>query len=333
MSFRLGRQNFGGGAARYVRFDGLTFASDLGEHFEAHLYGGLTVLPLWNQQPGYYLLGSAADSLLRDPEAIPPPSRTDHWLAGGRLGWHTDTAGAGVSVHEQQETGGLSRRNLGADGQVDISRRMQAAGKALFELDARRFVDARVWVDANITRSFDASVEYFHAEPALLLSRQSVLSVFSTAAYDEVGAFATFKAARALELEGSSWLQLYETGHPGARSEVAVKVHPTPDGKTLVRIAYARILAPDNGYHSVRASLVHEWVRRLSSSFEAYNYFYDEAILSARTSSVYTGTLAWNAMDPLDVMVAASLLRSPYAEADAQGQVRLAYSFERATRK
>ena len=87
LNLRLGRQHAAGGAARYVRFDGITLGAKPGAGLEIEGYGGFTVLPRWNDRLGYHHLGAAADSLLRDPEALPEPDRSGYWLTGGRFGW------------------------------------------------------------------------------------------------------------------------------------------------------------------------------------------------------------------------------------------------------
>jgi hypothetical protein len=165
-----------------------------------------------------------------------------------------------------------------------------------------------------------------------LLSRQSVLSVFSTTAYNEGGATVEGRPLEFLSLEASGWIQFYETGHPGVRAEAAARIVASRARRTQLRVGYTRLQAPDNGYNAARISLSQRLLPPLRATLEAYGYFYDEAIRAIRTSTVYAGTLTWQARDPLSVLVGASLARSPYAEADAQAQVRVAYDFDFSTR-
>ena len=79
----------------------------------ARFYGGLSVLPRWDARPGYYQLGSASDTLLRDPQALPDPSRSGYWLAGGRIYYDKGPVIAGVSMHEQHESSELARPTWG----------------------------------------------------------------------------------------------------------------------------------------------------------------------------------------------------------------------------
>ena len=329
---RMGRQHVAGGAARYARFDGLLVNAQLGGGFEGQAYAGLTVLPRWDQRPSYTYLGAAADSDLKNPAVSSGTrERRNYWLGGARLGWGTRDLRAGLSFHEQHESGGLSRRTLTLDETMELSGAVAAGASASAELEAERIAEARVWLDAAATRNLDLSFEWLHTEPALFLSRQSVLSVFSADDYDEGGTRAALRASERISIEGGAWLELYTGSRPGARSELAVRVIADRAGTTFVRLAYSRVLTPDNGYHTLRSSLTRRIMARLSGTLEAYAYLYDRAIRSHRTSSVYSGTLEYRPTPTLGLLWGASLVRSPYASLDAQTQLRVAYDFDFAT--
>jgi hypothetical protein len=333
LSFRLGRQHVAGGAARYVRFDGASAHADLPWGFDLQVYGGLTVLPRWNEQPGYHYLGAAVDSDLRNPNALPPSDHGSHALVGGSVGYRTDRVSAGLSLHDQWEHGGLARFDVGADARAELSQAARLGSNTVLDLDAGRFADVRVFLDAALARPLDVSLEYLHTEPALLLSRQSVLAVFSTDSYDEVGGTAMARANRSLSLEGGAFAQVYDTGRPGGRAEAAMRVVADRSRETMLRIGYTRVEAPTNGYHSLRASLVKQIARRWSGTLEAYGYFYDQAISAVRTSVVYAGTVSTRPTDGLDVLLGASVARSPYAALDAQASLRLSYAFDLGPRR
>jgi hypothetical protein len=332
-STRVGRQLVAGGAARYSRFDGVLLGVSPGPGFDAEAYAGFTVLPRFDARPGYHHLGAASDSLLRDPDALPEPERSGNWLAGGRFGFTSKPGIAALSFHEQHETTGLSRRSLGVDASLHALTDVSVGGNALLELDARRLQDARVWVDTTPLPEADLSLEYLHAEPALFLSRQSVLSVFSTDAYDEAGASAILRPSRRLALEADGFVQFYDADQRGARTEIAVRVEPGTGRRTLVRLAYARVLVIDNAYHSLRASLSRRLTPELMGTLEAYSYLYDERIRERKSSEVYSGTLVYRAAEWASVLWGASLAQSPYAQFDFQTLVRLELEFDLGTRR
>jgi hypothetical protein len=332
LTLRFGRQHVAGGAARYARFDGVLLDSDLGQGFDGRAYAGFTVLPRWNEHASYTYLGAAADSGLKDPAvSVGRRERSDYFLGGARLGWKSRTVHVGLSFHEQHEAGGLSRRTLTADETMELSGTVSAGATASAELEAERISEARVWVDAAPSKQLDLSFEWLHTEPALFLSRQSVLSVFSADDYDEGGSRAELRATDRISFEGGAWLELYSRSRPGARTEVALRVIADSAGSSFVRLAYARVLTPDNGYHSLRSSFTRRIMARLSGTLEAYAYLYDQAIHAYRTSTVYSGTLEYRPAPKVGLLWGASLVHSPFASLDAQTELRLAYDFDFST--
>ncbi len=327
----VGRQQAAGGAARYARFDGLTVGARGPLGLFADGYAGFTVLPRWDARPGYHHLGTGESELLRDPQ--PSPERSGYWLAGGHFGYARSGLSGVASFHEQREAGGLARRNLGLDARAALLERSSLGGALLFDLDAERASDLRLWLDAALHERLDVTLEFFRAEPALMLSRQSVLSVFSTDAYDELGGYLTLRVLRGLSLETSGYVEFYDDSRPGARGEAAMRVQVGRVHPTLVRVAYARVLAPENGYHSLRSSLSRRLFSRLSGTLEAYGYVYDELVQGYRTSSVYAGTLSYQALEALELSWGASLAQSPYAAADVETVLRATYVFDAAPRR
>lgn len=322
---RLGRQQVAGGAARYARFDGVMVGGKTGGLF-VEGYGGFTVLPRWDDRPGYHQLGTAEDTLLTAP--IAKPERKNHFVAGARAGYTLGSASGSVSFHDEQAKGEVEHRNLGLDLGVQPLREASLGASGLIELDSGRFANARLWVDTTPHPILDIGAEYQHAEPSLLLSRQSVLSVFSTNSYEEFGGTVSARIERWLRLEANGYLEAYQGTGPGARGEVATRLLVDRAHPTLLRIAYARVIAPENGYQAMRVSFSRKLCERMSSTLEAYGYFYDEPVRGYRTSSMYAGTASYRVLDPLDLLWSVSVAHSPYAALDAQTMLRLTYRFD-----
>ncbi|HVY25380.1 MAG TPA: hypothetical protein VHB79_02470 [Polyangiaceae bacterium] len=330
LTLRAGRQLAAGGAARFSRFDGLSVTTSSTYGVFVELYGGWAVLPRWDQLTGYHRLGQAERELLMGEQVS--LSRAQHWLSGARLGYRQHGLSASASFHEQHEAGGLERRNLGLNGSAALGKRVDAGGSALFELDERRLAEARIWLDARLLDTLSATLEGLRTKPTLLLSRQSVFSVFSTGKYDELGGFVLWHALPWLSFETNGYVEVYESGRPGARSEAAARFEVGGARRTLVRLGYGRVLIEDTGYHSVRASLSRAFDERLRGTLEAYGYLYDTPVQGYRASSVYSGTLGYQVAAPLELLWGASLVRSPYASLDGQALVRLSLELD-ASRK
>lgn len=329
LSLRLGRQQLAGGAARFVRFDGAALEAALGSGLDLSAYGGWTVLSRWDRQLRYAHLGGAPDSVLRADSAFGPGQRRDYWLSGGRIGFAAGEQRFGMSFHEQHERGGLARRNWGIDGRTRVLPNASLGLNTVLDLDRGRFADARLWLDAALDPRLDLSFEYLHSEPALFLSSQSVLSVFGSESYDEVGSYTKLRVSDALSLDGSAFVDVYSGERPGARGELAARCWSDASRRTFLRVAYARLLGPENGYHSLRSSIASRLGQRLRATIEAYAYLYDHAIRRYRASTVYAGTVSYDALPGLTLLWGASLARTPYADLDAQTELRLSYAFDR----
>ena len=200
-------------------------------------------------------------------------------------------------------------------------------------LDSVELADARVFVDFEPLRELELSTEYLHTDPALLLPLDSVLSVFGSDGYDELGASARGRPARFLLLEAAGFAQFHPSGHPGARTEVATRVALDSSERAFARVGYTRVLAPDNGYQALRTSLRKYLLETLAGTLEFYGYFYDRSIRGRRASSLFAGTLSYEPRSAFSAVFGASLARSPYARLDAQTQVSVAYDFDFVTRR
>ena len=322
---RLGRQQIAGGAARFARFDGVMVGGRAGGLF-VEGYGGFTVLPRWDDRAGYHQLGAAEDTLLTAP--LPAPERKSHFLAGARAGYTLDRLSGSVSFHDEQAKGEVEHRNLGLDVGYQPFNELSSGASALFELASGRVAQGRLWLDATPHPIIDLGAEYLHSEPSLLLARQSVLSVFSTNSYEEVGGTVSAKLQRWLKLEANGYLEAYRGTGPGARGEIATRLLVDQAHPTLLRVAYARVIAPENGYQALRVSFSRRLLERLTSTLEAYGYFYDNPVAGYRTSSMYAGTAAYRVIEPLDVLWSVSVARSPYAQLDTQTMLRVTYRFD-----
>jgi hypothetical protein len=325
-ALRLGRQQVVGGAARFTRFDGAMIAVERLSGVSARAYSGFSVQPRWNDRTTYHHLGSESDSLLRDPHVLDDVPRRRYWVAGASLSYEARRASVMASFHEQREDGKLAHRNLGLDARATLTDYSTLGGSAVLDADATRLADARVWLDLAPVKPLSLSVEYLHTEPALWLSRQSVLSVFSSDRFDEAGGTATLRPLRDLQLEAACFATIYDDGRAGTRSEGTLRF--AASRRSQLRLSYARVLALGNGYQSARAAWQQKLMRQLAATLETYFYFYDHAISGYRSSSVYAGTLGYELSHRFSLLWGGSLSRTPYAGLDAQTLVRLTATFD-----
>jgi hypothetical protein len=330
---RLGRQFVTEGAARYSHLDGLygTVRSAFGLGGSA--YAGFTVLPRWSDRPGYYQLGSAFDTLVRTPDALPDPKRSGNWMAGGRVYYsHADLAEVGLSYHEQREDGGLGRRDAALDAELGAMRDVDLSVRGLLDLDSIRLADAFAGLAIYPTSQIDVSAEYRRVVPTLLVSRQSVFSVFMTDRFDEYGGELRYRPSRRITLGGSGYLELMAQANPGFRASLRGSVSPDERRTLTVAAEYTRVLAGQNGYHAVRLSSRYRPIPPLVFVGEQYLYLYDQPINDATTSSVQALSAEYSVTRNWLVMLGGSVYHTPYAARDIQALARLTYEFDTAGR-
>jgi len=190
-----------------------------------------------------------------------------------------------------------------------------------------------VWSDLTAWRVLDLNVEYLRTEPALLLSRQSVLSVFSTDGYHEAGGSLRWRIDERFTLGAGGWLEYYDDDEPGARVNGNARYATKGQLPTVATVGYTRVVAPDNGYHGVRAALSQRLMPSLTGTLEAFGYFYDEPIEGYGTSSIYAATLEYAFLERLALLWGGSVAHSPYASLDASTLLRLSYELDKPARR
>jgi hypothetical protein len=324
---QLGRQAVAGGAARYLRFDGVSAGQSWESGLSIAVYAGFSVRPPAFLRRGYRLLGAAPDTLLRNPEALEGTNPSGDWVLGARARYErSERWGISASFHEQREAGELARRNLAADAHLELAPSASASAAVLFDIDSASVADARAFVDYSPLSKLDLGAEYLHTQPALFLSRQSVLSVFSTAEFDELGASLRFRPVRDAEFGGAAFLDYYSSSDVGGRAELRARLRPEGSERLLVLLTLSRVQAAETGYRSARLAVRRRLVTRLTGTAEAYLYLYDAPVRGYSASAVYAATLEWKLLDRWGILWGGSLARSPYAALDAQTILRVSYA-------
>jgi hypothetical protein len=194
---------------------------------------------------------------------------------------------------------------------------------ATLATDGWQLMEGRAWVDLVATPSLGLVAEYLHADPALWLSRQSVLSVFGTSAFDEWGGALTYRPLRHLAVTGSAHAQRTEGERLGMRSQARLWTTLDEGERWRLSAAHTRLLTVENGYHSLRAGLGYAFSARVSSNADVFVYRYDEPILGRRYSLVQVLNVGYRSESAFALLCGVSLVQSPYARADFQSLVRV----------
>jgi hypothetical protein len=324
---KLGRQYVTEGAARFSHLDGVSagYRSDWG--LAASGYAGFTVLPRWYAVPNYRLLGSASDAMVQRPEDFPHAQRSGNWMGGARVGYSQRKYGElGVSIHEQRENDALGRRDLAVDLHIDGTETLDGNARALVDLDSRQMADGFIGVSWHPIRRLDVAVDYRRMTPTLLMSKQSVLSVFAVDRFDELGGEARYRVGHGLTVFVGSFVEWFERGDYGARLRSGVRFTPDERHRLILNAVYTRVVEPQNGYHGTRLSVGYRVADPWLVTAEQYCYAYDHAISGVGTSTVHAVNVSYRPKNAWEIMLGGSLYNSPYAALDAQTMLRLSYT-------
>ncbi|MBI5533438.1 MAG: hypothetical protein HY898_12030 [Deltaproteobacteria bacterium] len=326
----LGRQVATGGAARFTRFDGITTGLRFKNGIGADAYTGFSVIPRFGSRPEYILLGSRADSLLRNPAALPSASPTSYWLGGGRLSYSAYNVGSiGASIHQERDRGELGRRWAALDGNLSPATFLTFGGQTSFDLISYKLADARGYADVLPPGPVSATLDFLRTDPSAFLSRTSVLSVFSMDTFTEAGGELTWKALRNLSVAGSAHHEWFTDSTSGNRFGGTVRASFGARKALVTQVRYQRVVEPISGYHSVRGSVSYLLPIHVTATAELYEYLYDQAIRGVDSSTVGSGTVEYAAPGrPWRVMLGGFASQTPFAKLETQGIARFSYDID-----
>jgi hypothetical protein len=162
----------------------------------------------------------------------------------------------------------------------------------------------------------------------LLLSRQSIFSVFSSNEFDEVGGEIGFRPSSRLRVGGGAWVQQFGDDATGSRLSLGSKVVPDAGERVVVQLVLGRVSERENGYWSGRASIRYQLFDPAWITLEHYTYLYDSPIRGVDSSNVESLNAEWAATQELRFLLGSSVVRSPYSKLDAQALLRVSYAMD-----
>ncbi len=326
----LGRQLSIGGAARFTRFDGASAGYHHSSGLGVDAYGGFSVLPRFTGRPEYVMLGSRADSMLRDPSALPTSSLTGFWLGGGRVSWSRETIGAiGLSFHEERQRDALSRRWASIDVNLEPTWWIIAGGVASLDLDSMHTAEARGFVDYRPRGPFSATLDILHSDPSLFLSKTSVLSVFSLDTFTELGGELNYRLKKSVLLGASGHHVWFSDSTSGNRVSARIRATWGARDNLVTQLRYGRSHEAILGYHTVRGTVSYNFRAPFIATAELHEYIYDQPIRGVRNSTYGSATLEYaEPTRPWRLMIGGFATQSPYADIEMQALARFTYDWQ-----
>jgi len=336
LAVSLGRQPIVGGAARYRRLDGVTLRGKTEFGVYATAYGGLTVLPRWDQWYGTHTLGDAYEQWSSAPDSIITPVRSENWMGGMNVGWADERIGSlGVSFHHQAENQSIADQSMGVGLRLGSWSPVGLVADAIYSLAQASWSDVRLVADYALAKSEKRSVglglrgELLHTLPSALLSQASVLSVFSFEQVTEAGGELDVQLPLGLRVGLGAFGQDYGEGSPGARLRANVQLVTGEREQTLLRLVLSRVALEANAYTQIRLAGRFPLWSRLTAYADVYQYFYDQPIKDHDTSTFAAAHLGYAAGKYWSARLGGSASQSPTAALDLQAMAQLTLEIDR----
>jgi hypothetical protein len=309
----LGRRFVSWGAPGGVHIDGVGGEVQLASGLSCDAIAGRPVTPTYGA-----LLG---------PQ---PGFEGETFAAGARVGWsQPGVYSTSVSMFEHWADGIPVRRVVEMSAVATPLRWMDLRGSISWDLLGFGVMQADADASAWVARKLEFDIGYGHMNPALLIPRWSILSVFITRTFDEARARAAWHITRNVEVGGEAAAQHYSLPDPapvqaepqwGSRFEVFARANTADHRITVVASASHR----DDG--SLRMTLLRiagsmRVVQLLSVALEGATAVDNDDFTAPRTS--FYGRASVNTPFATAYSLGASLdaVRSPIAASEVRAMV------------
>jgi hypothetical protein len=221
------------------------------------------------------------------------------------------------------------REEAGGDFRLQPFRssNLTLSGFGTYSLAEERLAEVSGALSVSATRKLQLTADARHVEPSLLLSRNSILSVFSDSVWTEFGGGATYDIGRGLHVGADAHVRA-EPGATGDGSELGSDVRARLNwerGRTIAGLELFNLDAFANGYFGSRVFARREFGKAFLTGDLLGTFFRED--VNGYGQSV-TGTVSAGYALPLGftAVVAGSAGMTPYLEQTYDLMLKLAYN-------
>jgi hypothetical protein len=323
LTLRVGRSAVATGVARMMQIDGGDAAlvvplSRLSLSFEG--YAGVPTSQRFQSREGMKSWNPVGGTL----------------AYGGRVAVGFPIAGLpgrglelGASTNWVQDNSDPVREEAGLDLRLQPFRStdLALAGFGAYSLYDSRLAEASAALTVSATRKLHLTADYRFVEPSLLLSRNSILSVFTASTWTELGGGARYDMGRGLHAGLDAHVRL-EPGQTGSGTHTGSDVSAKGDwsnGRTSAGLELSNLDALTNGYFGTRLWARRDLTRIFVTGDILAQFFHQD--VNGQGQAV-TGTLTAGYKLPLgfDAVISGTAGQTPYLEQTYDLMVKLAYN-------
>jgi hypothetical protein len=318
LTLRVGRAQVQTGVARMIHLDGGEAIAILPFGLRLSAYAGVPVSQRFTTRTGPRNWNPLGGDL----------------AYGGRVGWTVARPGiagrgldVGASVNMVEDNGDPVRQEVGADLRLRPVDRVVLTAFGAYSLYDERFSEATFRAGFTPVRRLLVEADYRFIAPDLLLSRNSILSVFSAEERHEPGLGFSYRLAKGLGF-GASYHALLEPGEKAkAREYVGSEADARVDwerGHTMAGLEAFFLDSFENGYVGGRAFGRQDFGRAFATADVLLHVFREDV---NGESSAVTGevSLGYQILNSLSAVIAGRAGMTPFLERSFDVMAKLAY--------
>jgi hypothetical protein len=312
---QLGRMMVSQGNSRMVQMDGLSLRLRLPAGFAVAGYVGSPVATRFGTRVGDYTENPAHGDV----------------TAGGRLSWtHPRLLEIGASFAQDWDRGVTSRQDLAGDLRLTPVASLTMAGYLDYALSDSAVAEANGSVLWLASRKVQVSLDYRYLVPSLLLARDSILSVFSDTARNDIGGNLHLSLVPALSLDLGGAVLLLDGGDTGGRGNARATWQPGKGASVGAEVSYVTTangsdLASRNSFVGFRVFGRKE-LGRFLGTLDLQDYLFDKSVNGQTNSFLGTASLGYLIGSGWSATVAGSGAVTPYFSSRFDVLAKLAYN-------
>jgi hypothetical protein len=319
LTLRVGREMVMTGVARMIQVDGGEALVTLPFGLRLSGYAGVPVSQRFTTRSGTVSWNPVAGDL----------------AYGGRAAYYLDLPGGvsgrgvdlGASVNFVEDGGDPVRQEAGVDFRLMAIRNLTLSGFGAYSLYDERFSEAQLDLQWRVTKPLVVNADWRFVEPGLLLSRNSILSVFSASSRQYVGGGATYELGHGFDVGANYHLVL----EPGDEPDTTFHGHEADArvdwkrGQTRLGAEAFYLDALENGYVGGRVFGRQDY-GRFFAAVDVLAHRFREEINGERSAVTGTLTAGCQLAKGFSAVVSGRAGVTPYMEQTYDLMVKLAYN-------
>ncbi len=317
LTLRAGREMVMTGVARMIQIDGGDAQVTLPFGLRLSGYAGVPVSQRFASRSGTVSWNPVAGDL----------------AYGGRAAYYLDLPGGvsgrgldlGASINFVEDHGDPVRQEAGADFRLMATRNLTLSGFGTYSLYDDRFSEAQLALAWRLTKPLYLNADFRFVAPDLLLSRDSILSVFSASTRKFVGGGLSYELGHGFGV-GANYHLVLEPGEEGTfkGQEADAKVD-WERGQTRLGAEAFFLRALENGYWGGRVFGRQDFGRFFATA-DVMAHRFREEINGERVSVTGTLTAGAELAKGFSAVISGRAGMTPYLEQTYDLMVKLAYN-------